>query len=1027
MRSLLLATTVLLSAAAGLAQNPLTNTLLKDLNTGPSPLAPGSSPELLASAPGRAWFTAFDRLAGRRIWTTDGTTAGTVPLGDLSDDRDNELFVLGALALPNGRFLVATESTAHGVELFVSDRPGAPLQLLMDFEPGAASSQLTDLVLWQGEAWFAARTPQHGMELWHSDGTVAGTRISNELIPGAGSEEFQRYGLAVAGNQLYFTAGRPAQLYVKSVPNATPVVLTPTSLDLQPSAAPTWYMAEVNGRLVFPAADAMRGREPWSTDGTPRGTRLLENLWRGARESESVALASDGQRIWIAAREAYQGFELWVSDGTRANTRLVADLNPGRADGVDYQAGGIILPGGDLLFVGNDGSGSGFEPWRSDGTAQGTRPIADLAPGGATSQPRGFMEFAGEVWFHSFTPASGRQLQRFDPATSTITTIPPGNPPWYFPVPMADLGNSLFLYASTEATGIEPWTIGTAPGSQRLLLDIATGGNADSDPWDFTASTRGFALFRAETAAAGAEPWVTDGTAAGTVSLGDLMPGTQGAWPRALGELAEGLLFQAFSPRLPGHVLWITNGTRSGTRELVTIAADGLGVIDEVVTLSDELMLFVCADLAATTLWRTDGTAANTQVIARYSGSGVPRLHAAAGDHVLGEWLYGVGERELFVTDGTPNGTGIVDLMPGSNGSYPVNFTAIGDRVVFVARDPLLGRELFVAGGSPFGVQRFTNGFPPGGGTFSVNEIASLGDFAVFVSEDVAGGNYRFWRTDGTQAGTVTIDQNLPTDIARLCDKLTGAGDLAFFWTRPQGSPGYELWVTDGTPQGFRSLRAAMPGESAPGPYESDLHPIGDGTHVVFERVDAVHGHELWVSDGTVAGTRVLTDSAPGVLESTPYGMTRVGNRMLFAADDGTTGVEPHAVDLFDVGGSWVAHPYGDGCGAGIDTSGSPTLGDPFAVEVSSGNPNALTLFRLGFGADYLRLDSGCSSHLVGPLPLVALHADPLGVASLAFTVPNQTALLGAQLFFQAFPVVPGGPLFGSYAGTPGLEVVVGR
>ena len=137
MRSLLFATTVLLPAAAGLAQNPLTNTLLKDLNTGPSPLPLGSSPELLDSAAGRAWFTAFDRVAGRRIWTTDGTTAGTVPLGDLSVDRDNSLFVAGALALPNGRFLVATESTAHGVELFVSDQPGAPLQLLMDFAPGA--------------------------------------------------------------------------------------------------------------------------------------------------------------------------------------------------------------------------------------------------------------------------------------------------------------------------------------------------------------------------------------------------------------------------------------------------------------------------------------------------------------------------------------------------------------------------------------------------------------------------------------------------------------------------------------------------------------------------------------------------------------------------------------------------------------------------------------------------------------------------------------------------------------------------
>ena len=64
------------------------------------------------------------------------------------------------------------------------------------------------------------------------------------------------------------------------------------------------------------------------------------------------------------------------------------------------------------------------------------------------------------------------------------------------------------------------------------------------------------------------------------------------------------------------------------------------------------------------------------------------------------------------------------------------------------------------------------------------------------------------------------------------------------------------------------------------------------GYKAFFAAADATHGEELWVTDGTVAGTKMVKDIHTGVSGSDINWMARFNDKVVFAANDGTNGME---------------------------------------------------------------------------------------------------------------------------------------
>ena len=103
---------------------------------------------------------------------------------------------------------------------------------------------------------------------------------------------------------------------------------------------------------------------------------------------------------------------------------------------------------------------------------------------------------------------------------------------------------------------------------------------------------------------------------------------------------------------------------------------------------------------------------------------------------------------------------------------------------------------------------------------------------------------------------------------------------------RSNRHPSGELWVSDGTEAGTRLLKSI--GADASG-YLSDLTAFQGKLYFVGN--DQVHGDELWVSDGTGAGTQMLKEIQPG-WKGYLSALQVVGNKLYFKADDGIHGVE---------------------------------------------------------------------------------------------------------------------------------------
>jgi ELWxxDGT repeat protein len=761
---------------------------------------------------------------------------------------------------------------------------------------------------------FSAGDATHGYELWVTDGTAAGTHLVADINPGT-----------------YTSPGGA------SYPN---------------SSSPSDLTAIGDGRVVFSAHDGANGTELWVTDGTAAGTHLVDdirpgsyygsylypNVPFGSNPSHITALGN-GQAVFVA-NDGTNGYALWVTDGTTVGTHLI--------DGIDPQGSITALGNGQALFQATNGT-NGYELWITDGTAGGTHMVADINSGAGGSYPNGITALGnGQALFQAFDSTYGDELWITDGTelgTHMIRDIYPGTyitygggsyPNSSLPHGFSSLGNGETVFAARDGTyGEELWVTDGTYGGTAIVKDIYPG-TVGSSPSELTSLGDGEVLFSANDGIHGFEPWITDGTTGGTYMLADIN-GSGGSFAGDFTSLGNGRALFAANDGTNGTELWVTDGTTGGTYMLADINGSGGSYPYHITAIGNGEAVFSANDgTSGYELWITDGTTLGThQVDDINTGaySSYPTLFTVdPTTRILFSAYDGTHGYELWVTDGAAGTHMVADINPGSGSSNPLDLTALGNgEVLFAANDGTNGNELWVSDGTATGTQ-LVYYFNPGSysGPFGPSphpsQITALGNgTAVFVADDGTHGN-ELWVTDGTSAGTYMLnDINSGThydpflgsavpNSSRPYD-ITALGNGEALFQANDGTHGYELWITDGTAAGTTMLDDINHG--AGNSYPSQITSFGNG-QVLFRADDGTNGSELWITDGTELGTHMLADINPGSHfdyyghivgnSSRPSDITALGNgTALFTANDGTSGYELWITDGTELGTHMVA------------------------------------------------------------------------------------------------------------------------
>lgn len=433
------------------------------------------------------------------------------------------------------------------------------------------------------------------------------------------------------------------------------------------------------------------------------------------------------------------------------------------------------------------------------------------------------------------------------------------------------------------------------PVSVRLLTDLTgetvqpggPGSRFDNGP---TATLKGRLYFftgprAAEPARPAPELWVTDGTRAGTRSAQDLLPANLVMDESSLRATSQRLFFTATDANT-GRELWTSDGTPAGThlvRELQPgpgSAFDSPGAL----FVSGDTVLFTASDGASGfELWKSDGTEVGTvrvKDVLPGTGSSLPGELTRVGDTVFFS-ATGPEGRELWRTDGTEAGTRLVrDLREGTGDASPGALTAVGSTLFFVADDGLRGPALWKSDGTQMGTA-FVTDLGPGATSPSRMRFAALGNTLLFLVEGQDGA--ALWRTDGTESGSLPVKALPGAMTLDSSRKLVAVSGRAYFSARGANFND-ALWVTDGTAEGTRTLPLDFP----QGRVSLDALTEWDGALAFTVAVD--NGvRELWRTDGTGAGTLRLTRLPSGNPGFAPKRLSHFQGSLVVASADAWT------------------------------------------------------------------------------------------------------------------------------------------
>lgn len=757
------------------------------------------------------------------------------------------------------------------------------------------TSNNSEFAVLNNVSYFAADDGIHGFELWRSDGTAAGTYMVKDINPGAPSSD--AYEITAAQGKLYFSAttvSEGQEIWVSDGTDAGTKLLK--DLIAGPVNGSPAFIYETNNTVFFTSVGNgyLFSSQLWKTNGTTEGTVLVKDLYSDNGTNAAFQFSSANGLLYFTATSSTYGRELWRSDGTNAGTYMVKDINP-----ITYDYGGptYLTPYNNHLYFVAD-NGTGRKLWLTDGTASGTV----LAPGGNAVtfedvfffQNVPFAKIGNTLFMKATTPATGGEMFRYNAANSLglvvlkdATPGPAGSIIDYYNITAVD--STLFFSINNPDNSYSLWASKGAAGNTQAIKNFGF-----LEYINTFAGGYGKLFFSKYDATYGYELWKSDGTTIGTTLVADINQGNYSSSPYNFTQLNGQVLFSARTLS-KGTELWKTDATTAGTqqvKDINKISTSGSYVNSysgSQAVLSGGIVYVANTPQYGSELYKSDGTFAGTKLFADLlpgeNSGNLQNFTSKSNNVYFTSIVYTTGNASITIYK--TNGLTVTKLVAVDYNNYYVNSIAAADNggLFYQMYNNYTGQnEVWLTDGTPSGTLKLYAGF-------SYNSfIGVVGNTAYFAGNDDVNGT-ELWKSDGTLAGTHIIKDIYPGNGGSVPYNFFAFKNNIYFAANDGTSGSNSFWTSDGTDKGTIKLTSVSP---FPSFTYTDLIRVCcvSNNSLYFVAFSYDYGNELWKTDGTVAGTLLVKDINPGYADSHPSDLTDVNGVLFFTADDGINSTE---------------------------------------------------------------------------------------------------------------------------------------
>lgn len=441
-------------------------------------------------------FAAFTPETGQELWRTDGSSAGTKPIKELAPGalsglpKMRELYTETSINLKER--LLFWGQTAEQLTLYSTEGSSENTLALAEFPRSTTQSlniSLPDFYPLSEYAFFWVNDGVHGLELWKTDGTATGTQLALDAsFEPANFNPLLAYGNAPVSNQqsLFFISvdkryNSPEEKLDYSLWRVDGKTSERLAQFTQQAAFAFNLMAANDQQVIWSRINETDQQpELWQLDLKTQQPSLILHLplaEQGSRSLSNIpAIFFKGKLyFWASVMRETQFDELWVTDFSAKGTEALVSLaNPNN----EYQAAPILFSFAERLYFFLSDGIRPSELWLTDGSVAGTKNLLkvkdSLYAGGAgdswPTRPTPYVLLADKLIFPTFAPKDRNRSQ--------LWSLTPAQPKK--PLLLGEFDDPQLLPSAKQKpsplvyflSGNERWqTDGTVAGTQSLGTD----------------------------------------------------------------------------------------------------------------------------------------------------------------------------------------------------------------------------------------------------------------------------------------------------------------------------------------------------------------------------------------------------------------------------------------------------------------------------------------------------------------------------------------------------------------------------